>query len=349
MKTAMGFAALEAGAALVPYQFERRDLRPHDVALDIHFCGVCHSDIHQVNNEWGDSLFPMVPGHEIVGQVTRVGSAVTRHRIGDMVGVGCMIDSCRSCPSCREGLEQFCEGGFVATYNAIERDGYTRTHGGYADHIVTDEAFVLRIPPSLGPAGAAPLLCAGITTYSPLRHWRIAPGALVGVVGLGGLGHMAVKLAHAMGAEVVLFTTSAAKAGDAARLGAGHVVMSKDRGAIERWAGRFDLILDTVAAPHDINSYTTALKRDGTLVLLGLPDRHFALNGANLIFRRARIAGSLIGGIKETQEMLDFCANHGIVSDTEVIPIQNINEAYRRMLANDVKYRFVIDMGSLRG
>lgn len=342
------YAAPQAKAPLAPHALQRRAPRAHDVAIDIDYCGVCHSDLHQVRDEWGKGMFPMVPGHEIVGRVKAVGDAVTRYKVGDRVGVGCMVDSCRSCSSCREGLEQFCEQGFVGTYNAKERDGKTITYGGYATDIVTDEAFVLRIPDALDAAGAAPLLCAGITTYSPLRHWKVGPGQTVGVVGLGGLGHMAVKLAHAFGARVVLFTTSPGKEADARRLGADEVVISKDAQAMKRQARRFDFILDTVSAPHDINAYTALLKRGGTMTLVGLPDSPPQLQAGNLIFRRAQIAGSLIGGIAETQEMLDFCAEHGIVSDIEVIPMQQINQAYERMLKSDVKYRFVIDMASLR-
>jgi len=348
MNMTQAYAASQAKAPLAPHALQRRTPGAHDVAIDIDYCGVCHSDLHQVRDEWGKGMFPMVPGHEIVGRVKAVGDAVTRYKVGDRVGVGCMVDSCRSCSSCQEGLEQFCEQGFVGTYNAKERDGKTITYGGYATDIVTDEAFVLRIPETLDAAGAAPLLCAGITTYSPLRHWKVGPGQTVGVVGLGGLGHMAVKLAHAFGARVVLFTTSPGKEADAKRLGADEVVISKDAQAMKRQAKRFDFILNTVSAPHDINAYTALLKREGTMTLVGLPDSPPQLQAGNLIFRRAQIAGSLIGGIAETQEMLDFCAEHGIVSDIEVIPMQQINQAYERMLKSDVKYRFVIDMASLR-
>lgn len=348
MTKSQAYAAPQGKAPLSPFQIERRDPRPHDVAIEILYCGVCHSDLHQVRDEWGHGTFPMVPGHEIVGRVTEVGSKVKDFKPGDLAGVGCMVDSCRTCPSCQEGLEQFCEQGFVGTYNAKERDGKTITYGGYSTHIVTDEAFVLHIPDKLDLAGTAPLLCAGITTYSPLRHWNIGKGDKVGVVGLGGLGHMAVKLAHAFGAEVTLFTTSPGKEADAKRLGAHEVVISKDRAAMKQQAKRFDFILNTVSAPHDINAYTALLKRDGTMTLVGMPDSPPTLQAAALVFRRASIAGSLIGGIKETQEMLDFCAEHGIVSDIEIIPMDKINEAYERMLKSDVKYRFVIDMASLK-
>jgi len=348
MTPSKAYAALQGKAQLEPFKIERRDPRPHDVAIEILYCGVCHSDLHQVRDEWGHGMFPMVPGHEIVGRVTAVGNAVQGFKPGDLAGIGCMVDSCRSCPSCQEGLEQFCEQGFVGTYNARERDGQTITYGGYSTHIVTDEAFVLHIPDQLDPAGTAPLLCAGITTYSPLRHWNIGPDHKVGVVGLGGLGHMAVKLAHAFGAEVTLFTTSPGKEADAKRLGADEVVISKDWAAMKQQARRFDFIINTVSAPHDINAYTALLKRDGTMTLLGMPESPPTLQVANLVFRRASIAGSLIGGIRETQEMLNFCAEHDIVSDIEIIPINKINEAYERMLKSDVKYRFVIDMASLK-
>ena len=343
-----GYAAPSAKAPLESFQFERRDPGPQDVAIEILYCGVCHSDLHQVRDEWRKGTFPMVPGHEIVGRVTQVGSDVKRFKVGDMAGVGCMVDSCRTCSSCQEGLEQYCDSGFVGTYNATERDGKTVTYGGYSNNIVTDQAFVLRIPENLDPAGAAPLLCAGITTYSPLRHWKVGKGQKVGVVGLGGLGHMAVKLAHAFGAHVVLFTTSPGKEADAKRLGADTVVISKDAAQMKQHLKSFDFILNTVSAPHDINTYTALLKRGGTMTLVGMPDSPPALQASNLVFRRAQIAGSLIGGIRETQEMLDFCAEHGIVSDIELIPIHNINQAYERMLKSDVKYRFVIDMASLK-
>ncbi|MDB4988222.1 MAG: zinc-binding dehydrogenase family protein [Myxococcaceae bacterium] len=343
-----GYAALTAKAPLAPFTFERREPREHDVQIAISHCGVCHSDVHQVRDEWGGSIFPMVPGHEIVGHVSQVGSGVSKFRVGDRVGVGCMVDSCGSCASCSDGEEQYCEKGFVGTYNSYEKDKQTKTYGGYADRIVVDEKFVLRVSDKLDLAGVAPLLCAGITTYSPLRHWKVGKGQRVGVVGLGGLGHMAVKFAHAFGAEVVLFTTSPNKAEDAKRLGADEVVISTDRAQMKAQRNRFDFILDTVAAPHDIDGMLNLLKRDGTLTLVGVPDQpHTPPNVATLVFKRRSLAGSLIGGIAETQEMLDYCAEHGIVSDIELIPIQKVNEAYDRMVKSDVKYRFVIDLASL--
>ncbi|MDB4973935.1 MAG: hydroxyacid dehydrogenase [Myxococcaceae bacterium] len=349
MTTTQAYAALSAKAPLEPYQLERREPRERDVQIAITHCGVCHSDVHQARDEWGGSLFPMVPGHEIVGQVTRVGSGVSKFKVGDRVGVGCMVDSCRSCDGCGAGEEQYCERGFVGTYNSVERDKQTRTYGGYAEQIVVDQDFVLRVSDKLDPAGVAPLLCAGITTYSPLRHWKVGKGQRVGVVGLGGLGHMAVKFAHAFGAEVVLFTTSPNKADDAKRLGAHEVVISTNREQMKKQRNRFDFIIDTVAAPHDIDGMLNLLKRDGTLTLVGVPDQpHTPPNVATLVFKRRSLAGSLIGGIAETQEMLDYCAEHGIVSDIELIPIQKINEAYDRMVKSDVKYRFVIDIASLR-
>lgn len=347
-RKAHSFAALSAKAKLVPFEFELRTPRETDVAIEILYCGVCHSDIHQARDEWGGSMFPMVPGHEIIGKVTAVGSAVKRFKAGDTVGVGCMVDSCRVCSSCQSGLEQYCDTGFVPTYNGMERDGKTPTYGGYADGVVVDQHFVLKIPTGLNLAAAAPLLCAGITTYSPLRYWKVSPGQKVGIVGLGGLGHMGVKLADAMGAHVVVFTTSSSKFEDAKRLGADEVVLSKDSAQMSKHTGSIDFILDTVSAPHNVNSYLELLKRQGTLTLVGVPDKAPELEVFNLIMKRRQIAGSLIGGIPETQEMLDFCGQHGITSDVEIIPIQKINEAYERMVRSDVKYRFVIDMASLR-
>ncbi|MGH9487752.1 MAG: NAD(P)-dependent alcohol dehydrogenase [Terriglobales bacterium] len=346
-QTARGYAAPRAKARLEPYSFERRRPGARDVEIEIHFCGICHSDIHQARDEWGGAIFPMVPGHEIAGRVRSVGKAVTRHREGDWVGVGCMVNSCRTCDPCRAGLEQYCEPGANLTYNSHDRDG-SPTYGGYSDHIVVDEDFVLAIrhdPKQL--AAVAPLLCAGITTYSPLRHWKVAAGAKVGVVGLGGLGHVAVKLAHALGAETVLFTRTAAKTADAKRLGANAVVLSTDESALQVHQRSFDFILDTVAAAHDVNRYLSLLRRDGVHCLVGVPDRPLAVAGINLIMRRRSLVGSLIGGIAETQEMLDFCAYHEVVSDVEVIPIEQVNEAYERVLRSDVRYRFSIDMKSL--
>jgi len=346
---AFGYAAQNATTPLAPFSFERREPREQDVQIDILYCGVCHSDLHTVRGEWGGTLYPSLPGHEIVGRVTRVGSGVKKFKIGDLVGVGCMVDSCRTCISCREGLEQYCEAGFTGTYNGPEQGTGANTYGGYSDVIVVDESFVLRIPDGLDPAAAAPLLCAGITTYSPLRRWRVQPGQKVGIVGLGGLGHMAVKLARAMGAHVVLFTTSPNKREDALALGAHEVVVSKDKEAMAAQRNSFNFILDTVAAPHDLDAYLVLLARDGAMVLVGAPaEPHPATTVFNLIMKRRQLAGSLIGGIAETQEMLDFCAEHGIISEIEMIPIQSINEAYERMLRSDVKYRFVIDMASLK-
>lgn len=347
MLTCTGYAAAEAARPLAPWTFERRDTLPTDVKLKIQFCGVCHSDLHSVRAEWGNDKFPLVPGHEIIGTVTEVGAEVSRFTVGQTVGVGCMVDSCRTCASCREGLEQYCENRFTGTYGDADRVDGRITQGGYSDAIVVDQAFVLTIPEGMDPAGAAPLLCAGITTYSPLKHWRVSEGQKVGVVGLGGLGHMAVKLAHAMGAEVTLFTTSAGKSDDARRLGASNVVISKDEGAMQACAGTLDLIIDTVSAGHDINSYLALLKRDGALIQVGAPPEPLATQVFSLIGKRRTFAGSLIGGIPETQEMLEFCAEHGIVSDIEVIKIADIEDAYARMLRSDVKYRFVIDMASL--
>ncbi len=347
MYKAIGYAAQSHQTPLEPFHFERRELLPDDVQIDILFCGVCHSDIHQARNEWGSSTFPMVPGHEIVGKVTQVGSAVQGFAIGDSVGVGCMVDACRQCPDCQDHLEQYCNHA-VFTYNCPDKHTGNSTYGGYSNSIVVDQHFVLKISDTLDLAATAPLLCAGITTYSPLMHWKIAAGDKVGVVGLGGLGHMAVKFAHALGAHVVLFTTSPDKIDDAKRLGANEVVISKHPEEMNVHLASFDFILNTVAAPHNLDAYTALLKRDGTLCLVGVPDQpHPSPAIGQLIFKRRSIAGSLIGGIKETQEMLDFCAEHQITSDIEIIPIQQINAAYERVLKSDVKYRFVIDMASL--
>lgn len=346
-RTARGYAAAQAKAPLAPFTFERRQPGTRDVEIEIAYCGICHSDIHQVRDEWGGAIFPMVPGHEIAGQVRAVGSEVSRYKAGDWVGVGCMVNSCRTCENCREGLEQFCIPGANFTYNSHDRDG-SPTYGGYSDHIVVDEDFVLRIshdPKQM--AGVAPLLCAGITTYSPLHHWKVGLGSRVGVVGLGGLGHMGVKLAHAMGAEVVLFTRSPQKVADGKRLGADAVVIATDEAAMQVHHRRLDFILDTVAAAHDVNPYLALLRRDGVHCLVGVPDRPLSVIGGGLIMQRRSLAGSLIGGIAETQQMLDFCATHGIVSDVEVIPIQKVNEAYDRVVRSDVRYRFSIAMKSL--
>ncbi len=350
MPKTLAYAAQSATTPLAPFDFTRRDPGPRDVQMDILFCGVCHTDLHFARNEWGFTLYPCVPGHEIVGRVTAVGGQVKNFKPGDIAAVGCLVDSCRECGSCREGLENYCEKGSTFTYNGADKHTGGHTFGGYSTSLVADHDFVLRVPSSLDPAGAAPLLCAGITTYSPLRHWGVGKGSRVGVVGLGGLGHMAVKLAKAMGAEVTLFTTSPDKAEDARRLGASNVVISRDETAMQQQANSLNFIVNTVAAPHDLNPFINALRRDGTMCLVGAPDRpHPGLNAFGLIFARRSLSGSLIGGIRETQEMLDFCAEHKIVADIELIPIQRINEAYERMLKSDVKYRFVIDNASLRG
>tara|TARA_R110002020_G_scaffold261778_1_gene476154 strand:+ start:4994 stop:6046 length:1053 start_codon:yes stop_codon:yes gene_type:complete len=348
MSKASAYAALDSNTPLKPYQFERREPGAHDVQIDILFCGVCHSDLHTARNEWNNTQYPSVPGHEIVGRVTAVGSEVKNFKVGELAGVGCMVDSYQSCSSCAEGFEQYCENGFTGTYNGPAFGG-ENTLGGYSDHIVVDQKFVLRISHKDNLAAVAPLLCAGITTYSPLRQWNVKPGQKVGVVGLGGLGHMAVKIANAMGAHVVLFTTSPGKKEDALRLGAKEVVISRNQDEMDAHLNSFDFILNTVAAQHDLDPFMALLKRDATMTLVGAPSEpHPGLNVFGLIFKRRRLAGSLIGGIAETQEMLDFCAKHNIVSDVEMIDIQNINEAYERMLKSDVKYRFVIDMATLK-
>jgi uncharacterized zinc-type alcohol dehydrogenase-like protein len=343
----VGYAAVSAKAPLAPFSFTRREPLPQDVQLEILYCGVCHSDLHTVRNEWKNTTYPVVPGHEMIGRVTAVGSEVKRFKPGDLAAVGCMVDSDRTCPNCREGLEQFCDTGFTGTYNSPDKFLGGMTYGGYSKSIVVDQYFVLHVPDKGNLAGVAPLLCAGITTYSPLRHWKVSKGQKVGIVGLGGLGHMGVKLANAMGAHVVLFTTSANKKEDARRLGAHEVVVSKNQNEMERHANSFDFILDTVSAQHDLNAYLALLKRDATLTMLGGPEHPPVVEPYSLIFKRRQYAGSLIGGIPETQEMLDFCAERGITADVEIIPIQKINEAYERMLRSDVKYRFVIDMASL--
>lgn len=341
-----GYAAETVNAPLTPFQFERRDVGPHDVRIEILFCGVCHSDVHQVRDEWGGSIFPMVPGHEIVGRVTEVGAHVKGFKPGDLAGVGCMVDSCQHCPECNDGLEQYCDNGFVGTYNAKDKDG-TPTYGGYSNNIVVTEKFVLRVSEKLDLARVAPLLCAGITTWSPLREWNAKQGDRVAVMGLGGLGHMAVKFAAAMGCEVTVLSTSANKEADAKALGAHKFVVTKDPEAMKSVANYFDLIINTVSAPMDLTPYVASLRRDGTMVLLGVPPEAPQLHAFNLIAKRRRIAGSLIGGIKETQEMLDFCAEHNVMSDVEVIRMDYINEAYERMIKSDVKYRFVIDLATL--
>jgi len=343
-----GFGTVAADKPLEPITFDRRDVGEKDVRIDILFCGVCHSDLHYARNDWHSTVYPAVPGHEIVGRVAEAGKGVTKFKVGDHVGVGCMVDSCRTCPSCQEGVEQYCEtGGTVSTYGGVDKVIGGTTFGGYSNAIVVDQDFVVRIPDGMDLASAAPLLCAGITLYSPLRHWGIGKGHKVGIVGLGGLGHMGVKLAHAMGAETILFTTSSSKVEDGKRLGADEVVISTDRDAMAKLALSLDFVVDTVAAPHDLTPYFMTLKRDGTLIQLGAPDKPLSVPIFPLLVKRRSLASSAIGGIAETQEMLDFCAERGIASDVEIIPIQQINEAYERMLRSDVKYRFSIDMSSL--
>ncbi|UQA59790.1 NAD(P)-dependent alcohol dehydrogenase [Polyangium aurulentum] len=341
------YAASQVHAPLAPFSLERRDPGPRDVLIDVLYCGVCHSDIHQVRDEWGGAVFPMVPGHEIIGRVKQVGKDVTKLKVGDLAGVGCMVDSCGECANCKRDLEQFCQKGAALTYNGTEMDRKTQTYGGYSAQLVVTERFALKIPPSLDLAAAAPLLCAGITTYSPLRQWNCKKGDRVGVVGLGGLGHMAVKLAASMGAEVTMLSTSRAKEADAKRLGAQEFELTKDDATFSKLAGRFDLLIDTISANHDINKYLGLLRPEGAMVLVGAPPEPAAVSAFSLLGGNKRLAGSMIGGIAETQEMLDYCAQHKVVSDIEIIPIQQINEAYERMLKNDVRYRFVIDIASL--
>jgi uncharacterized zinc-type alcohol dehydrogenase-like protein len=341
-----GYAALSNSTPLEPFQFERREPGPTDIVISIKFCGVCHSDIHQTRDEWGGSLFPMVPGHEIVGEVTAVGGKVTKFKVGDLAGVGCMVDSCGHCVNCNAGEEQFCVNGTVLTYNSKHKDG-SLAQGGYSNNIVVTEAFALKISSKLDLAATAPLLCAGITTYSPIKAAGVKPGDKVGVVGLGGLGHMGLKFAHSFGAKVTQFTTSLSKKDDALRLGADEVILSKDPKAMEAAAGTFDFILDTVSAPHDMDQYLALLKPHGRYTIVGVPEKPMSVAAFSLIMGNRSLSGSAIGGIAETQEMLDYCAEHGIVSDIELIPIQKVNEAYGRVVKSDVKYRFVIDMKSL--
>ncbi|MGE5519389.1 MAG: NAD(P)-dependent alcohol dehydrogenase [Candidatus Dadabacteria bacterium] len=347
MNKTKAYAAYDSSSPLRDYQLERRDLHADDVQIEILYCGVCHTDIHQVRNEWGGSMYPMVPGHEIVGWVTAIGSAVTKFKTGDLAGVGCLVDSCRECDKCKEGLEQFCENGSVGTYNSKEKDGKTITYGGYSKLIVTREDFVLKVSDKLDLKAVAPLLCAGITTYSPLRHWKVGKGHKVGVLGLGGLGHMAVKFASSFGAEVTMLSHSPSKEADAKRLGAHRFALTSDPKTLTSLKKYFDFIIDTVSAPHDYNVYLNLLDTDGIMICVGAPPAPAQVLGFNLIGERRSIAGSLIGGIPETQEMLDYCAEHNIVSDVEMIPMQDINTAYERMMKGDVKYRFVIDLASL--
>jgi uncharacterized zinc-type alcohol dehydrogenase-like protein len=349
MTQSKAWAAQSETTPLAPFSIQRREPLENDVAIEILYCGVCHSDLHQVRNEWHGSLYPIVPGHEIVGRVTKVGSGVKKFKVGDLAAVGCLVDSCRTCASCARGLEQYCENIATQTYNSVDPHSGGPTFGGYSESIVVDEAFTVKVPASLDLAAAAPLLCAGITTYSPLRHWKAGPGQKVGIVGLGGLGHMGVKFARAFGAHVVLFTTSPAKIEDGLRLGAHEVVVSKDANAMQKQANSFDFVLDAVSAEHDINAYLNLLKLDGTLTMVGVPEQPLPVAAFSVIMNRRSLAGSGIGGLPETQEMLDFCAEKGMASDIELIAIQQINEAYERMLKGDVRYRFVIDMASLKG
>src|SRR6201991_2503828 len=347
MAHAYGYAAQTKTSPLAPFKFDRRDPGPDDFSMQILYCGVCHSDIHQARDEWGGSIFPMVPGHEIVGRVTEIGSEVKKFKVGDLAGVGCFVDSCRTCPNCQAGLEQYCDEGMVGTYNGREKLTGAPTYGGYSSQIVVDEQYTLTISPKLPLEGVAPLLCAGITTYSPLREWKVGKGHKLGVLGLGGLGHMAVKLGVALGAEVTMLSSSASKEKDAKRLGAHKFALTKDPEVLKSYSGYFDFIIDTVSAQHDFDTYLKLLKRDGTLILVGAPPKPNDFHAFSIIPKRRRIAGSMIGGIKETQEMLDFCAQHNIVSDVEVIPMKEINNAYERVLKGDVRYRFVIDMATL--
>ena len=342
------YAADNRDANLKPLEIERRDTLKDDVKIDILYCGVCHSDLHQVRNDWKNSTYPVVPGHEIIGKVLEVGSGVTKFKVGDLVGVGCLVDSCQTCSACKDDLEQFCENGATFTYNSKDKHSGGHTFGGYSENITVNKEFVLKVPENLDPKAAAPLLCAGITTYSPLAHWGVKKGDKVGVIGLGGLGHMGIKFAHAMGAHTVMITTSPSKSEDAKKLGADEVLISKDEAQMNEHANSFDFLLNTIPVGHDMNPYTALLKRDATMVIVGAVEPLDPLHGGSLIMGRKSIAGSLIGGLKETQEMLDFCGKHNVVSDIEMIDIQNINDAYDRLQKSDVKYRFVIDMKSLK-
>ena len=348
VKNVKAFGATAAEAPLDQLSINRRTPTPHDVEIDILYCGVCHSDLHTVRNEWHDTTYPIVPGHEIVGKVSRVGELVKKFKVGDLAAVGCMVDSCRECEYCRDGMEHFCEPGNTLTYNSPDKHLDTPTYGGYSESVVVDEHFVLRVPGNLNLAATAPLLCAGITTYSPLKHWHAGPGKKVGVVGIGGLGHMAIKIARAMGADVVVFTTSTSKAEDAKRLGADEVVLSTDKAQMKAKRRSLHLIIDTVSGQHDINAYLRLLKVDGTLVLVGAPENPLPVEAFSVIPKRVSFAGSTIGSIAETQEMLDFCSKHNITADIELISIQDINDAYDRLLKGNVHYRFVIDMASLK-
>ncbi len=347
MTQVKAYAAFSATEKLKPFSITRRTPSDYDVNIDITYCGVCHSDIHTARNEWEGTEYPIVPGHEIVGIVSSVGPKVTKYKAGDLVGVGCMVDSCKTCPSCEDHLEQYCENGFTATYNSEDKKHGGFTYGGYSQSIVVDENFVLKIPTNLDAKAVAPVLCAGITMWSPLRQWNVKPGDTVGIIGLGGLGHMGVKLAHAMGTKVVMVTTSPKKAEDGLKLGAHEVLISTDQTQMEKYREKFDLLINTIPRHHDLNPYLNLLKRDATMVIVGAVELLDKFHGGLLIMKRRRIAGSLIGGVKETQELLDFCGKHNITSEVEMINIENINEAYDRTVKNDVKYRFVIDMKSL--
>ena len=347
MLQVIGYAAKEAKASLTPFSFERRDLLDHDVVIDIQYCGICHTDIHQVKNEWGRSNYPMVPGHEIVGNISQVGSQVTRFKIGDKVGVGCFVYSCRNCYACSEGLEQYCNN-VLTTYNGIEKDGKTPTQGGYSNKIVVDENYVLNMPDNLVLERAAPLLCAGITLYSPLMKWKAGPGKKVAIIGLGGLGHIGVKIAHALGSEVTVLSHSLKKQQDAKKMGADNFYATSDPKTFEKLEGYFDIMINTVSTDINLNQYLNLLKLDGTMVVVGVPEKDTQINAYSLISARRNLAGSLIGGISETQEMLNFCSKHNITCDVELIPIQKVNEAYERILNSDVRYRFVIDLNSLK-
>ena len=342
-----GYAAQKAGTPLAPWSFQRRELKPQDVQLDILFCGVCHSDLHQVRDEWGNGIFPMVPGHEIIGRVSKIGNLIHKFKVGELVGVGCLVDSCRVCDNCQHGLEQYCTGGNSQTYNGLEQDKKTPTYGGYSNMIIVHEDFVLHVSDKLPLEGVAPLLCAGITTYSPLKHWKVGIGHKVAVLGLGGLGHMAVKFASSFGAEVTMLSTSPSKEADAKKLGAHKFVLTSNIDTLNAVKGYFDFIIDTVSAPHDYNLYLSLLKTDGVHICVGAPPTQTKIIGFNLIGGRKSLVGSMIGGLPETQEMLDYCAKHNITSDVEVIDIKYIDKAYERMLKGDVRYRFVIDMGTL--
>jgi uncharacterized zinc-type alcohol dehydrogenase-like protein len=343
-----GYASTRAKGPLTLYEFERREPLDHDVVIDIQYCGICHSDIHQVSDEWGGSTFPMVPGHEIAGIVSQVGTNVSRYKVGERVGVGCFVDSCRKCSPCRDGVEQYCVEGCTLTYNDVERDGKTSTQGGYSNKIVVNEDYVLKIPNDLPLPRAAPLMCAGITLYSPLMHWNAGPGKKVAMIGLGGLGHMGVKIAHALGAEVTVLSHSLSKQEDGRRMGADHFFATSDPKTFEKLKGSFDMIINTVSVELDVNSYLNLLRLDGAMVIVGLPEKELSFGASSLTNARRRLAGSVIGGIHETQEMLEFCEKHKIYCDVELTPIQKVNEAYQRVVNSDVRYRFVIDMKSLR-